>query len=167
MSTVPPVPAVATPTTTVGAQSHSGLYASADEALKKVSSEYEYWSGKLTDFAPQMCYAVIGADWVIFGSVNGILAHRSAKYSLVLVILALASNVIGAWILSGLLRRRVFYGEGNPSRWDAEYRDALGKRVPYPFTATIDKVGAIMRWTKSLLTLAGGVLLIIGAMRKH
>ena len=104
---------------------------------------------------------------MIFGSVNGILAHRSAKYSLVLVILALASNVIGAWVLSGLLRKRVRYGEGNSVKWQQAYQDSLGTDDPYPFTKAIDMVGVTMRWTKSLLTLAGGALLIIGAIRKQ
>ncbi len=39
-------------------------------ALQKVCSEYEYWSGKLTDISLQMCYALIGANWVILGTLN-------------------------------------------------------------------------------------------------
>jgi hypothetical protein len=78
----------------------TGLYAASEEALQKVSGEFEYWTGKLTETSLQMCYALIGANWVVFGSVNGILHSGWAKWSLVMVLLALASNVVGAWILS-------------------------------------------------------------------
>ena len=50
------------------------------EALKKVTSEFEYWSGKLTETSMQMCYALIGANWVVFGWLNGILNNVWAKW---------------------------------------------------------------------------------------
>src|SRR5689334_22277255 len=98
----------------------SRLYESPTEALKKVCSEYEYWSGKLTETSLQMCYAVIASNWVVFGSVNGILGNMWAKLSLLMVILALATNIIGAWLLSEQLRTRVEYGEADGLRWFQE-----------------------------------------------
>src|ERR1700731_1856774 len=118
-----------------------GLYASPEDALKKVSSEFEYWTGKLTETSLQMCYALIGANWVVFGSVNGILHSAYAKWSLVLVLLALGSNVIGAWMLSESLRRQISHGEQDPNRWATEYADAVGKDVPWPFTDRIQNTG--------------------------
>ena len=44
-------------------QSDVGLYGSSNDALKKVCSEYEYWSGRLTETSLQMCCALIAANW--------------------------------------------------------------------------------------------------------
>jgi hypothetical protein len=144
----------------------TGLYATPEEALKKVSSEFEYWTGKLTETSLQMCYALIGANWVVFGSVNGILNSGWAKWSLVMVLLALATNVVGAWILSESLRDRISYGEGNAEEWALEFEVNRGKDVPWPFTDYIQNTGRYMRWIKAAFTLVSGLLLIIGAIVK-
>lgn len=49
------------------------LYKDPAQALQTVSSEYAYWSGKLTETSSQLSYALIAANWVVFGSLNGIL----------------------------------------------------------------------------------------------
>ena len=113
-----------------------------------------------------MCYALIGANWVIFGSVNGILRSPYAKWSLVLVLLALGSNVIGAWLLSESLRKQIAHGEGDSAAWVTEYQDAAGKDVPWPFTDFIQNTGKYMRWIKAAFTLASGACLIFGAIVK-
>jgi hypothetical protein len=143
-----------------------GLYASADEALRKVTSEFEYWSGKLTETSLQMCYAIIGANWVVFGSVNGIFGNQLAKWSIVLVLLAMGSSVLGTWIMSELMRRRIGYGEGAPEKWAKEYAASIGKDVAWPFTDAMQNLGKYMRWIKAMLTLASGICLIIGAILK-
>jgi hypothetical protein len=143
-----------------------GLYKTPEDALGKVSSEFEYWTGELTETSLQMCYAIIGADWVIFGSVNGILRSPWAKASIVLVMLALGANVIGAWVLSGMLRERISYGEGHSQEWAEQFRQAAGKDVAWPFTDAIQNTGQWMRWIKATFTLASGVCLIVGAILK-
>lgn len=140
------------------------LYASPAEALKKVSSEFEYWSGKLTETSLQMCYAIIGANFVVFGSVNGILGNLWAKWSLVMVIFALAVSIIGAWLLSESLRKRVAYGEGDKDRWKKEFDAFSTTNSPWPFTKNIEDTGRSMRVIKGVFTLIAGGLLIIGAI---
>jgi hypothetical protein len=147
-------------------KSDTALYASPAEALKKVGSEYEYWSGKLTETSLQMCYALIAANWVVFGSMNGILNSPWAKLSLLMVILALASNIVGAWLLSSALRKRVDYGEADNARWVEEFGKYVGVDSQWPFTETIDGIGRWMRGIKAGFTLASGVLLILGALLK-
>lgn len=144
----------------------TGLYPTPEDALKKVSSEFEYWTGKLTETSLQMCYAVIGANWVVFGSVGGILQSNWAKSSLLMVLAALGSNVIGAWMLSESLRKRVACGEGNAKKWTEEFEDAAGKDVPWPFTEGIQNTGKYMRWLKAGFALASGACFIVGAIRK-
>ena len=146
--------------------SEIGLYATPADAQKAVAAAYDYWSGNLTTSSLQMNYALIGANWIIFGSVNGILASFWAKWSMLLVLVALVVNVLGSWILSGRLRSRSFYAESDYERWNREFEDAKGKQTPWPFTATIDGIGKWMRWVKAALTIASGVFLIIGALLK-
>lgn len=149
---------------TLGVAPETGLYASPDDALIKVSGEFEYWTAQLTDTSLQMCYALIGANWVVFGSVSGILKSNWSKWSMVLVLVALFCNVLGTLILSESLRRRVAYGESDPARWAREYQEGMGKDVPWPFTYGIQNVGTWLRWIKVGLTLASGLCLIVGAI---
>lgn len=144
----------------------AGLYASPEDALKKVDSEFEYWTGRLTDTSLQMCYALIGANWVIFGSVDGILKNIWAKSSLVLVLLALASSVIGAWVLSESLRKRIAYAQSNVERWKKEFEYSTGQDDAWPFTESMQNIGFYTRWMKAGFTLASGFCLIAGAVTK-
>jgi hypothetical protein len=146
--------------------STEALYASPAEALKKVCSEYEYWSGRLTEGTLQMSYAVIAADWAVFGSINGILDNFWAKMSLLMVIFGLAANLIGAWFLSEALRKRVEYGEADSPRWNREFTQYRESACAWPFTDPIQKVGGKMRLIKATFALAGAGFLIVGAILK-
>ena len=146
--------------------SEDKLYSSAAEALRKVTSEFEYWSGKLTETSLQMCYALIAANWVVFGSLNGILNSVWAKWSLLMVLFALAANIVGAWLLSERLRKRVEYGEADNARWEKEFDTFSTTSSSWPFTDTIQDTGRWMRIIKAVFTLLAGAFLIAGAILK-
>lgn len=141
-----------------------GLYKAPADAQKAVAGAYDYWSGNLTTSSLQMNYALIAANWIIFGSVNGMLASIWSKWSMLLVLIALVVNVLGSWILSGMLRSRTFYAESDYQRWMTEFDNARGKQTSWPFTTGIDGVGKWMRRIKATLTIASGICLIIGAL---
>lgn len=145
----------------------SGLYATPEEALEKVSDDFGYWTGRLTETSLQMCYAVIAADWLVFGSVQGILSSLCAKLSLLMVLLALASSVIGAWVLAESMRKRIDYGESDEQRWTREFNDSVGKRVAWPFTDFMISAGIWTRRIKGGFTLLGGIFLVVGAILKR
>lgn len=147
-------------------KSDEGLYSSPAEALKKLCTEYDYWSGKLTETSLQMCYALIAGNWIVFGSINGILSNLWAKLSLLMVFLALATNIVGAWLLSEAIRGRVKYGEASKERWAEEFKEFVGTDCPWPFTDKIDDIGRFMRGIKAVFTIASGVSLAIGAIVK-
>jgi hypothetical protein len=144
----------------------AGLYANSGEASKKVSTVFEYWSTKLTETSLQMCYALIGANWLAFGSVNGILVNIWAKLSIMLVVLALSSNIVGAWLLSESVRRRMEYAEADIPRWEREFSETASKADPWPFTERIESIGKWMRWIKASFALAAGILFLIGVISK-
>jgi hypothetical protein len=143
-----------------------GLYASADEALKKVQETYDYWSGKLNDITMQMAFALIGANWAIFGTASGILGHIWAKLSIVAVLLAMVFNIIAALALSEMTEARVTYAESDLPRWAREYKESTGQKVAWPFTDCINDTGRRMRWVRAALIATSGVCLIIGAILK-
>jgi hypothetical protein len=113
-----------------------------------------------------MCYALIGANWVIFGSVNGVLHSNWAKASLVMVMIALGSNVIAALMLSELLNKQMKYGESHCDIWAEKYKNSIGKDVAWPFTDAIQNTGRNMRWIKGTFTILGGIFLVVGAILK-
>jgi hypothetical protein len=142
----------------------TGVHETPQKALEKVGSEFDHWSGKLTETSLQMCYALIGANWVVFGSVDKILVNNFAKWSLFMVLLTLGCNVVGAWILSESIRNRFEWAEGHSDQWDKAFKDAVGERVPFPFTKFHESMGFWMRQIKGLFPIVGGLLLLIGAI---
>lgn len=144
----------------------AGVHESPQKALAKVGTEFEYWSGKLTDTSLQMCYALIGANWVVFGGVGQILRNNCAKLSLLMVMLTLAINVIGSWFLSESIRKRFEWAESHDAEWRAKFEEAKGKRDSFPFLPRHERVGLIVRQIKGLFPLIGGAFLIVGAVLK-
>jgi hypothetical protein len=142
-----------------------GIHDSPITALKDVCSAYNDWSKGLTDSSLQMCFGLVAANWLIFGSVKGILANSSAMASLFLVLIALACNLLGAYLMSEWFRRRVEYAEQDSARWELEYRKYSGIRHPWPYTQSIECATKILRFLKMILPLASGICLIIAALK--
>ena len=143
-----------------------GFYKTPAEASQRVGNEFDYWSGKLTDSSLQMCYALIGANWVIFGSVGNILKSGCAKWSLLMVLLTLGANVVGSWWASEEHRSIFEFAEGHDKEWKEQFEDAKGKRTAWPFTKRMEQVGFWLRQIKGSFPLISGVLLLIGAIIK-
>ena len=144
----------------------SGLFADADSALKEVHESYEYWSGKFNETSLKMCYALIAANWIVFGSVNGILGSQLARWSLLMPMLAIGADVAGSWWLSHSLNRQAQYGESHGKEWEERFKRAAGTNDPFPFTGGQQNAGGIIRGFKALAILAGSVLFVIGAVMK-
>lgn len=136
-------------------------YESPSEALEAVRSDFLYWSEKLTDTSLQLSFAVIAANWAVFGSVDRVLGNAWAKYSLFLVLLSLGISLAGSKLMSEMHRSRYEHAEGDPERWKKEFRDVMGKRDPWPFTHGIEFLGRVLRECKTWLPLAGGLLFLI------
>lgn len=139
-----------------------GLYASPAEAAKEVRTDYLYWTGKLTDSSFELSVALIAANWAVFG--ERLVQNVWAKLSIFLVLLGLAISLLGAKRMSELHRVRMDYSEEAPERWRREYEAAHGQRVSWPFTDEIERLGFVLRLTKTWLPLAGGLLLLIGVL---
>lgn len=143
-----------------------GVHETPQKALEKVGSEFEYWSGKLTETSLQMCYALVAGNWLVFGSVGSILGSGWAMLSLLMVLLAMILNMVGAYIMSEWMRLRFEYAESDSDRWKEEFKEYSGERNARPFTKGIEMAGIALRVIKVGLPLVGGLFLIVGAMLK-
>lgn len=141
------------------------LYASPAEALKAVCDEYLYWTGKLTDTSLQLSFAVIAANWAVFGSVNQILSSFWSKLSVGLVIVGLGFSLSGAKWMGELHETRIDYAETDPSRWKAEFKDNAGKG-DWPFTGKIVSLGRRMREAKTWIPLIAGLAFLVALFRR-
>jgi len=142
-----------------------GIYETPIAALKDVCSAYNDWSKGLTDTSLQMCLGLVAANWLVFGSVNGILHNRWAMVSLFLVLLALACNLLGNYLMSEWFRIRVEYAENDLARWEQEHGKYSGIRHPWPYTQSIECTTKVLRFVKMILPLASGLLLILAAFK--
>jgi hypothetical protein len=163
-----PVPTTAQPSSPVVPQVPAStveiLYPSASDALKAVRDDYLYWTGRLTDTSLQLAFAVIAANWAVFGS--QIFAKFWSKLSVGLVIVSLVFGLAGAKWMGELHRKRIEYAETDPSRWQAEFRDTAGKFNPWPFTRKIEWVGRRMRSAKTWLPLIAGISFLVALVRR-
>lgn len=141
------------------------LHESAGDALKDVCVSYNEWSKGLTDSSLQMCLGLVAANWLVFGSVKGILHNKSAMTSLLLVLVALVSNLLGSYLMSEWFRMRAEYAEKDSARWKSEFDRYSGIRHPWPYTQSIERVTKFLRFLKVTLPLASGAYLIIGAIK--
>jgi hypothetical protein len=144
----------------------SGLFENADVALKAVHESYGYWSGKFNETSLQMCYALIAANWLIFGPVPSLLNSQLAKWSLLMPMLAIGTSVGGSWWLSESLNRQAEYGETHAEEWTRKFKNAAGKKDPFPYTEGQQNTGHIIRRAKAAFLAAGSILLVIGAILK-
>jgi hypothetical protein len=138
-----------------------GLYQSPIEALKAVREDYHYWTGKLTETSVQLSYALIAANWAVFGSVDKILASFWSKLSITLVVVGLGFTVAAAKGMGEILRNRIEYAEADTARWQNEFTETSGKRVAWPFTDRADSLGRWMREAKTWIPLAAGVSFLV------
>ena len=83
-----------------------GVYDSAEDALNELFESFNYWSSQVTATSVQMCYAVIGANWVVFTSVGKILNNAWAMASLTTVLLALTLDMESSLGIAEWMRRR-------------------------------------------------------------
>ncbi|MBP6876226.1 MAG: hypothetical protein KBD56_09160 [Candidatus Eisenbacteria bacterium] len=143
----------------------TSLYAQPADGLRAVRDDYHYWTGKLTETSWQFCFALIGANWAVFGSVRGILDNFFSKSSLFLVVLSLLVGLLGAKVMSECHRTRADYAAADPKRWQEECNASFGRKSdPWPFTKAIENIGRIMREAKTWLPIAGGVLFLLGLL---
>lgn len=141
-----------------------GTYDTSKDALKELGAAFDYWSGQITSTSLQMCYALVGANWVIFGSMGNIMRNGYAVTSLLLVMLAVTFNMLSAYVLVEYVRKKFDYGVYHPEQWEADFQKENKKPTTWPYDKWMETTAIGMRIIKVVLPLASGVCLIVGAI---
>ncbi len=172
----PGTPAAATPATAaapaapgpvaehnVGGKAKT-LYTDAQDALKAVRDDYLYWTERLSDTSVKLSYAVLAANWAVFGTVDQIATNFWSRASVLLVVLSLSFSLVGAKLMSEKHLGRINYAESHQTEWQRDFDATAGKRDPYPFTAEIEKLGDALRFARTWLPLAAGVAFFVALL---
>ncbi len=138
-----------------------GAYADPQDALRFLGKRFDSWSLALSDRSLQLSYALVAANWAVFGSQDKILDSTFAKISLGLIVLYLALNLLLTRFIVWLLRRRFAYAEDDHVRWEAEYHEAIGKNDPWPSTKAIDGTSRVLREIRTWVPIGAGIAFII------
>jgi hypothetical protein len=143
------------------AKATGSLYKTPFDALKAVREDYLYWTGKLTDTSVQLSYALIAANWAVFGSIDAILHNFWSRLSLGLVVTGLVLNAVVAMWMGEMHRKVIDSAEKDAVHWKREFERTSGKRDPFPFTNVIEWLGLLSRWAKMSLPIGGGLAFLI------
>ena len=145
----------------------NGVYKDPVDGLRAVGEAYDAWSGVLTSTSLQMCYALIGANWVVYGSIAEILKSNWAIASLISVLIALGVNMSVAYVMTELHRCRYKYAEVKVDEWEKEFKAHSKKPEAWPYTRAIDRIGIVSRLPKLGLPIVSAFLLIYGGWVKQ
>lgn len=145
--------------------SFEGSYSSPDAALKAVEGWYNSRTRALAARSVELSYAIIGANWAVFGSTGKLLSSPYAKISIGLTVIFLGLNLGLPRLSAHLLRERYSYAESNPARWAQEFQANKGQAVPWPSTEAIDNVARILWEARTWMPLIAGGSLLLGIIR--
>ena len=133
--------------------------------LQEVVDAYNDWSSMLTNRSIEASFAVIVANWAVYGSPSLILAKGFAKWSIIVVMVFLAINLLAAFWMSHLHSARFEYAEQDPNRWQREYEKTKGALDPWPYTKAIENLGRWLRVLKAFAPLIAAGLFVVSLFR--
>jgi len=142
-------------------EKESTWYESAGAGLNAVREDYQYWTGKVSDTSPQLCYAIIAANWAVYGSLQKILGNGWSKASVFVAILSLGVNLVGSKHMGDLHFKQAAYAEEDLGRWEAEYKQAKTHNDTWPYTTDIENLGRFYRELRTWLPVVGGALFLV------
>ena len=132
------------------------------DAINEVQSAFDDWCSILTSHSVQASYAIIGANWIVRRSAEAILANCWSKWSIIIVMLFLALNLVTTYIMTLMHGKRLDYAEDNPEKWNSEFN----RRPKYwPYTKSIDELGFFVRFCKCALPFTAALFFVVSLFR--
>ncbi|MEK7996138.1 MAG: hypothetical protein AAB403_20255 [Planctomycetota bacterium] len=138
----------------------STLYSTPAQAMTALDVAYKSWTRRLTETSLQLSYAVLAANWAVFGSVDNIVQNAFARWSVALVVITLASNVAVAGWLGRTHKALIDSAQAKPAEWAERFRETAKAKNAFPFTEEIEKTAGALRVAKVWLPLAAGAAFI-------
>lgn len=137
------------------------LYDSPVAALREVRESYTYWSSQLTSSSFQLCIALIAANWAAFGSAAALRGNSWASASLIVVLVCLGLSLLGTARMANVLYESVGSAEKDRDSWAREFIATAKKDDPWPYSREAITLAQNLRWVKTWMPVAGGILLVI------
>lgn len=135
-------------------------FESSGEASKEVFDNFKNWTSALTARSIQASFAIIAANWAVYGSQQAILANALSKWSLTITLVFLGLNVTATWWMTLLYRRRINFSQADKDRWERQYTQVANRQDPWPYTKLIERLGECMGVAKAFVPLVAGGLFI-------
>ena len=135
-------------------------FKSSGDASKELFDRFNDWASALTARSIQASFAIIAANWAVYGSEQAILANPLSKWSLTIAMVFLGLNVTATWWMAVLYGRRVNHAQEDKDRWETEYIQVANRQAPWPYTKLIEGLGGWMRVANALVPLVAGSLFI-------
>jgi hypothetical protein len=139
-------------------------YTKSSDGLKVVSDGFRYWTTNLSTTSIQFSYALIAGNWAVFGDTKSIIVNNYSLYSLAIVFVFLALNLIYVKIMSYCHLKRYNQAENNLGFWEREFSIYKKKHIrndPWPITPLMESLSLWMRWVKTLLPLTSAFFFIL------
>jgi hypothetical protein len=135
---------------------------SASDYLKQLGQDFNSWAELLTSHSSQACYAIIAANWAVYGKWSDILNHASAKWSILLAVASIGITLFTNWLMAQLHYNQFLYAEKDKGRWEKEYLEYKNRSEdnPWPYTQSIQNIGAVSRLLKMIVPVTATVAFI-------
>lgn len=140
-------------------------FATAGDGTKDLYEGYNAWTSGLAKHALQVTFALIGANWALYGTQAGILSNGWATASLFIAVgyLVLQLGLMLTMAIWHFCQHE--YAEANRSRWEEEFNAAADTKSDWPYTKSIIRLGKFTPWLNLCAPALSGVLLFGSAFK--
>ena len=140
----------------------SRRFSKAGDAAAELITGFNDWSANISLYGMHMAYAVIAANWAVYGNAQAILSNPWAKYSVAIVIFFLGLNLFCTWLMTNLYANQCDYANDDKIRWKKEFNNENITSSAWPYTKYIENLGDFIRIIKVWVPIVGGVVFILG-----
>jgi len=134
------------------------------EGAKELQETFNGWNQEFRAVSLQACYALIAGLFAAFGAAGALLANPDAVSCIVAVFILLGANLAIRLVIVCLLAGRVTYSEKKSAEWEKEFEKYKVEGGKWPYTATQEWLGHILRFTNFFGIIVAGVLLILAVL---
>ena len=134
----------------------------AGDATKELFDGFNKWSATVSNYGLHMAYAVIAANWAVYGDAQAILSNLWAKFSVAIVVSFLGLNLLCAWLMTWQYAKRCEYADEDKARWSREFNSEYTSSSAWPYTKFIEGLGDFIRLLKAWAPIIAGIVFILG-----
>ena len=136
-------------------------FANAGEATKELVEAFNAWSSILTKRSIEVAFAVIAANWAVYGGTREIITNLWARWSVVVALLFLGYNLVATWLMARRHWDRIELAESDHDSWKEACEQTAGTNDPWPYTKKIESLGHTMRSVKAFAPVVGAALFLL------